>query len=161
VVTQRDRGSVGGVPTKPVFGATDAITARLRTAPASPAITPSLVEREHFTLRQRKGRLPRKTRGFRQEVPGLEKPRWLALADDQLVLPHDRLRQRLVMPDPTRGHGSARRWCAIPPAMAAGLTDHGWTVTAWLAYRVPAAILDRMPSMEHLFPSLEPVHQGN
>jgi hypothetical protein len=45
--------------------------------------------------------------------------------------------------------------------MAAGMTDHVWTMTEWLSYRVPAEFLDRVHEMEHLVPSLEPVHQGN
>jgi len=161
VVKQRDRGTVVAVTTKTVFGDSDAINARLRTSSASTLINTSFVERENFTLRQRNRRLTRKTSGFSKDVTWLEKQLWLALAYDHLVLPHDSLRQRLVSPEPTRGNGSTRRWCAITPAMAAGLTDHVWTMSELLSYRVPAAFLDRLHDLEHLFPSLEPVHQGN
>jgi IS1 family transposase/transposase-like protein len=161
VVKQRERGTVVAVTTKTVFGDTDAITARLRTSSASTMINTSFIERENFTLRQRNRRLTRRTSGFSKDVTWLEKQLWLALAYDHLVLPHDSLRQRLISPEPTRGSGSARRWCAITPAMAAGLTDHVWTMSELLSYRVPAAFLDRMQDLEHLFPSLEPVHQGN
>lgn len=124
-------------------------------------INTSFVERENFTLRQRNRRLTRKTSGLSKELSWLEKQLWLALAYDHLVLPHDSLRQRLASPEPTRGNGSARRWCAITPAMAAGLTDHVWSMSELLSYRVSATFLDRLQDMEHLFPSLEPVHQGN
>ncbi len=44
--------------------------------------------------------------------------------------------------------------------MAAGMTDHVWTMTELLSYRVPAEFLDRVHDIEHLFPSLDTLHQG-
>jgi hypothetical protein len=109
------------------------LQARLRTSRASTMINTSFGEPENFTLRQRKRRLRRKTSGFSKELSWLEKQVWLALAYDHLVLPHDSLRHRLASPEPTRGNGSARRWCAITPAMAAGLTDHVWSMNELLS----------------------------
>jgi hypothetical protein len=160
VVKQRERGSVVAVTTKVVFGDPEAITARLDTSPTSTSINTSFVERENFTLRQHNRRLTRKTSGFSKELPWLEKHLWLSLAYYHLVLPHESLRQRLNTPEPTRGSGSARCWGPITPAMAAGMTDHVWTMTELLSYRVPAEFLDRVHALEHLFPSLEPIHQG-
>ena len=37
----------------------------------------------------------------------------------------------------THGPGSAKTWQPQTPAMAAGLTDHGWTLREVLLYRVP------------------------
>ena|SRR5437016_11953255 len=45
-----------------------------------------------------------------------------------LCLPHTGLRQSLPQPLPTHGTGSAKRWQVQTPAMAAGLTDHVWTL---------------------------------
>jgi hypothetical protein len=42
-------------------------------------------------------------------------------------LPHARLRQPLLTPEPTNVTGSAQVWRPCTPAMAAGLTDHVWT----------------------------------
>jgi hypothetical protein len=53
------------------------------------------------------------------------------------VLPHASLRQRLPFPEATNGHGSAKAWRPCTPAMAAGLTDHVWSLTEVLFYRVP------------------------
>lgn len=161
VVKRRERGRLVAVTTKAVFGDADAINARVRNSLASTRVNTSFVERENFTLRQCNRRLTRKTSGFSKELPWLEKQLWLSLAYYHLVLPHESLRQRLDTPEPTRGTGSARRWCAITPAMAAGMTDHVWTMTELLSYRVPATFLDHVHDIEHLFPSLEPVHQGN
>jgi hypothetical protein len=52
-------------------------------------------------------------------------------------LPHASLRQALPQPLPTHGTGSAKRWQPRTPAMAAGLTDHGWTLREVLLFRVP------------------------
>jgi hypothetical protein len=49
----------------------------------------------------------------------------------------------------------------MTPAMAAGMTDHIWTTAELLSYRVPAGFLDQLQQVEHLFPPLEQVHQGN
>jgi hypothetical protein len=43
-------------------------------------------------------------------------------------LPHASLRHPLLQPEPTHGTGSAKRWQPRTPAMAAGLTDHIWTL---------------------------------
>ena len=52
-------------------------------------------------------------------------------------LPHARLRQLLPQPVPTKGSGSAKQWRPQTPAMAAGLTDHVWTLREVLLFRVP------------------------
>jgi hypothetical protein len=43
----------------------------------------------------------------------------------------------LPRPEPTHGSGSAKRWQPQTPAMAAGLTDHVWTLREALLFRVP------------------------
>ena len=52
-------------------------------------------------------------------------------------LPHASLRVPLPHPEPTNGSGSAKRGQPRTPAMAAGLTDHVWTLREVLQYRVP------------------------
>jgi len=52
-------------------------------------------------------------------------------------LPHASLRVPLPQPLPTNGTGSAKRWQPQTPAMAAGLTDHVWTLREVLLFRVP------------------------
>jgi hypothetical protein len=52
-------------------------------------------------------------------------------------LPHASLRLPLLQPEPTKGNGSAKRWQPQTPAMAAGLTDHVWTLREVLLFRVP------------------------
>ena len=52
-------------------------------------------------------------------------------------LPHGSLRQALAAPMPTHGTGSAKGWRPCTPAMAAGLTDHVWSLREVLRLRVP------------------------
>jgi len=52
-------------------------------------------------------------------------------------LPHSSLHQPLLVPEPTRGTGSAKRWRPYTPAMAAGLTERVWTLREVLLFRVP------------------------
>ena len=52
-------------------------------------------------------------------------------------LPHASLRQPLPQPVPTNGTGSAKMWRPCTPAMAAGLTEHVWSLREVLLFRVP------------------------
>jgi hypothetical protein len=52
-------------------------------------------------------------------------------------LPHASLRQPLPQLIATNGTGSAQRWRPCTPAMAAGLTDHVWSLQEVLRFRVP------------------------
>ena len=58
-------------------------------------------------------------------------------AYDNFCLPHASLRQALPQPEPTNGTGAAKQWRPRTPAMAAGLTDHVWTLREVLLFRVP------------------------
>ena len=53
------------------------------------------------------------------------------------VLPHASLRLPLAEAVATHGKGSAKMWHPRTPAMAAGLTDHVWTLKEVLMFRVP------------------------
>ena len=90
------------------------------------------------------GRLSRKVLSFSKDLTWLEKHLWLSLAYYHFVLPHDSLSQRLSAPQPTRGSGSPEQWQPVTPAMAAGLTDHVWTMEELLSYRVPPDFRDRL-----------------
>ena len=53
------------------------------------------------------------------------------------VVPHATLRQPLLVPEATNGCGTARVGRPCTPAMAAGLTDHVWSLKEVLLFRVP------------------------
>lgn len=160
MVKRRERGHVVAVTHKVVFGSAEAVQTHLEASTASSTINTSFVARDNLTLRQHNRRLTRKTLGFSKELGWLERQLWVALAYYHLVLPHASLRLALDEPEPTRGAGSARRWRPVTPAMAAGVTDHVWTTTELLSYRVPVAFLDRLDDLEPLFPSFDDAHHG-
>lgn len=162
VVKVRQKGRVVEVFTKVIFGDPDTITDRLTASPVSHTINTSFVERDNLSQRQHNRRLTRHTNGFSKELSWFEKQLWLSMAYCHLVLPHRSLRQELPNPEPTLGTGSPRHWLSQTPAMVAGITDHIWTTTELLSYRVPAWFLDQLSTIEHLFPPLDPhVHQGS
>lgn len=161
VVKHREGGRVVEVSTRVVFGTPEAVAARLAHSPVSRTVNTSFVERDNLTQRQSNRRLTRRTNGFSKDLTWFEKQLWLSLAYYHLVLPHTSLQERLPALEPTRGVGSPRQWRPVTPAMAAGMTDHVWTTSELLAYRVPAEFLDQLPTIEHLFPKWDMVHHSN
>jgi hypothetical protein len=72
-----------------------------------------------------------------QGKDGLHHHLVLFQAYHNFVLPHSSLRQPLLVPEPTNGTGSAKKWRPCTLAMAAGLTHHVWTLQEVLMFRVP------------------------
>jgi hypothetical protein len=100
-------------------------------------INTSVVERLNLSLRQRVAAIGRRSATPGKGEDGLRQPLVLFQVYHTFVLPHASLRHALPQPEPTNGTGSARRWRPRTPAMAAGLTDHVWTLRAVLLFRVP------------------------
>jgi IS1 family transposase len=144
IVKQRQGGRVVQVTTRVVFGSHATVQARLAESVSSDTINTSFVERTNLTCRQCNGRLARKVLSFSKELSWLEKHLWLTFAYYHFVLPHASLARPLPMPEPTRGRGSLKRWQAVTPAMAAGLTDHVWSMEELLSYRVPPHFLAQL-----------------
>jgi IS1 family transposase/transposase-like protein len=161
VIKIRQQGRVVKVKTHVVFGDTQTVAAYLQTSPVSGGINTSFVERDNLTQRQSNRRLTRRTIGFSKDLQWFEKQLWVSLAYYHLVLPHRSLRQPLVSPEPTRGHGTLRRWSPVTPAMAAGMTDHVWTTAELLSYRVPAEFIDQLPKLEQVFPDFAQIHHSS
>jgi len=82
------------------------------------------VERTHLTSRQRNGRLVRKTLSFSKQRQMLA---W-ACAWENLVYNFAHPVKTLRLPAPVTG----RKWLKRSPAMAAGLTDHVWSIAELL-----------------------------
>jgi hypothetical protein len=84
-----------------------------------------------------------KKKGFQEErvttmrLDDLGKSTTLESNKSHFCLPHAGVRQPLLQPVPTNGTGSATQWRPCMPAMAAGVTDHVWTLREVLLYRVP------------------------
>ena len=138
VVKERAHGRVIRVTTRIVYGSTAQGEAALRASPVSRTINTYGVERNNLTIRQHARRMGRQVNAFSQDPAYLEHQLTLAFAYSHFVIPPRGLRQRLACPLPTKGDkGSYKKWKAVTPAMAAGLTDHSWTMDEWLSFRVP------------------------
>jgi len=138
VIKERVHGRVVRVTTHIVYGTTVQLEAALQASPVSRTINTYGVERNNLTIRQHARRMGRKGNAFSKEPAFLEHQLTLAFAYYHFVVPHRGLRQRLACPLPTKGDkGSYKKWKSVTPAMAAGLTDHVWTMDALLSFRVP------------------------
>ena len=118
-----------------VFGTLDAIQQVL--AAHGWQINTAFVERVNLTIRQHVAAVGRRVATLCKGEDGLRQQLALYHAYYNFCLPHASLRQPLPQPEPTNGTGSAKRWQPRTPAMAAGLTDHVWTLREVLLFRVP------------------------
>jgi len=132
---QRKKGRVVSVTTKVIYGHKDRIQALLE--PLGQKINTSFVERVNLTMRHLVSRLHRKTLCFSKKREYLEYHLHLALAYYHFARHHASLRVKLPEPIPTRGNGSPKKWQQRTPAMAAGLTDHRWSLRELLMCPVP------------------------
>jgi IS1 family transposase len=109
-----------------VFGTLEAITQVL--APYGWQINTALVERLNLALRHHVAAIGRRVTTLCHQEVGLRQQLMVYQVYHNFVLPHASLHQPLPIPEPTNGNGSARMWRPRTPAMAAGLTDHVWSL---------------------------------
>ena len=114
VVKQYRKSRVVKVTRKVVFGAPEKVDRVLTTSSVSEAINTSYIERYNGTIRHIDARCTRKTYRFSKCKENHERQLSLALAYYHLCRPHRTLSKR---------HGQP-----TTPFMAAGLTDHLWTM---------------------------------
>ena len=100
-------------------------------------INTAFVERLNLDIRQRVAAIGRRVNTLCQGEAGVRDQLTLFHVYHNFVVPHASLRQPLLAPEVTTGRGSAKRWRPCTPAMAAGLTDHVWTLREVLLFRVP------------------------
>jgi len=118
-----------------VFGTLEAVQQVL--AACGWQIQTAFVERLNLSLRQHVAAVGRRVNTLCKGEEGLRQQLTLYHVYYNFCLPHVSLRQPLSPPEPTNGPGSAKRWQPQTPAMAAGLTDHVWTLREVLLFRVP------------------------
>jgi hypothetical protein len=118
-----------------VFGTLVAVEQVL--APLGWQLQTAFVERLNLDIRQRVAAVGRRVTTLCKGEDGMRQQLVLFHAYHNFCLPHASLRVPLVVPVPTNGTGSAKRWQPRTPAMAAGLTDHVWTLREVLLFRVP------------------------
>ena len=135
VVKQYRRKRVVGVKHRVVFGSLEAVQQVL--AAYGWKINTSFVERLNLDIRQRVAAVGRRVTTLCQGADGIQQQLAVFHAYHNFVLPHASLRQPLRTPEATNGTGSSKVWRPCTPAMAAGLTDHVWTLQEVLLFRVP------------------------
>src|SRR5262245_22452938 len=135
VVKSYRRRRIVGVTHRVVFGSQLAIKQVL--AACGWTINTAFVERLNLDLRQRVAAIGRRVNTLCQGEAGLRDQVVLFQVYHNFVLPHASLRQRLLVPEATHSYGSTKVWRPCTPAMAAGLTDHVWSLQEVLLYRVP------------------------
>jgi len=132
---KRQRGRVVSVTTRIVYGRREDILPLLQSL--GQRINTAFVERVNLTLRHLLSRLHRRTLCFSKKREYLISHLHLALAYYHFTRCHASLRIPLPEPLPTRGRGSPKKWQPRTPAMAAGLTDHPWSLRELLMHPVP------------------------
>ena len=118
-----------------VFGTLEAVHAVL--APHGWQINTAFVERLNLDLRQHVAAVGRRVNTLCKQEAGLRQQVAVFHTYHNFCLPHASLRLPLPQPAPTNGAGSSKQWRPCTPAMAAGLTDHVWSLREVLLYRVP------------------------
>jgi IS1 family transposase len=134
VKTVRRRRLVG-VTHRVVFGTLVAVEQVL--APLGWQINTAFVERLNLDIRQHIAAVGRRVNTLCKEEDGMRQQLALYHMYYNFCLPHASLRQALPEPLPTNGTGSAKHWRLRTPAMAAGLTEHIWTLRELLLFWVP------------------------
>ncbi len=125
---RREHGRVVEVQRRILIGEERLIIRRL----AGQQINTAYVERDNLTSRQSNGRLVRKTLSHAKKDYYLQRHLDLEDAAFNFVRPHQSLRTRLAR------RVKGQKWQQRTPAMAAGLTDHMWTLEELLSYRLPS-----------------------
>jgi hypothetical protein len=124
-VKQQKQGKLRTLSTRVVLGAERLPSLGLTSRTA-------LVERRNLTVRQALAPLPRQPASF-CTARERQRPRVVfCQACDNVARSHTRWRQPLPLPARTRPGAIRPRWQERTPAMAAGLTDHVWTLRALL-----------------------------
>jgi len=126
---RRAGGRVVEVHRRIIFGTAQEIAAIIKADGCGSQVNTAYVERNNLTMRQNVGRLVRKTLSFSKSEHYLQRHIELEDAIYNFVKPHLSLRRRW--------HGEehkGRKWEQRTPAMAAGLTDHIWSIEELLEF---------------------------
>jgi len=135
VVKSYRRRRLVGVKHRVVFGTMERVKQVLLACGWQ--INTAFVERLNLDLRQRVAAVGRRVNTLCKGEDGMRQQLALFQSYHNFCLPHASLRVPLAEPEPTNGTGSAKQWRPCTPAMAAGLTDHVWSLREVLLFRVP------------------------
>jgi transposase-like protein len=132
MIKHRRERRVVEVTRRAALGTEDAIAATLQQTGTGTVIHTAYIERLNATFRASLTALVRRGRAILHQTTTLETGMWLVGCAYNFCWVHASLREA-VPP------GGKRRWRERTPAMAAGLTDHVWTMSELLHYQIPLA----------------------
>lgn len=130
VVKQYAKRHMVAVAHRVVCGTPAAISAALAATHGGSVLNTAYIERLNATFRQHLVPLVRRGRALARTTTVLTAGMYLVGCAYNLCWAHDSLR----LP---AGPGAVTKWVERTPAMAAGLTDHRWTMAELLHYQVP------------------------
>lgn len=130
VIKHRAGRCLTGVTRRVVRGTEAAIAAVLVATGTGTGINTAYIERLNATFRGALSPLVRRGRAIARGVETLTAGMYLVGCAYNFCWSHDSLRV-------AAGAGERRKWQGRTPAMAAGLTDHRWTMREWLSQPIP------------------------
>ena len=119
-----DKGRVVKVEKNVVFGSSERIEKRIEELPSN-TINTSYVERSNLNWRMWDAHLTRKSLMFARSFRWLKAKFAICIGFYNLIRPHE-----------TLSRGEDRVFRPKTPAMAAGITDHPWTIKELFAHRI-------------------------
>ncbi len=132
VVKQYAHGHVVSIARRIVQGSEAQVQARLQQTQGGGQINTAYIERLNGTFRASLAGLVRRGRSLLRQTTTLRAGVYLVGTVYNFCTDHQSLRIALSV-----GQAGRRHWVPRTPAMAAGLTDHRWTVQELLTHHVP------------------------
>jgi transposase-like protein len=129
VVKQYAKRHITSVVHRAVHGTVEAITAAVCASGGGTTINTAYIERINATFRSALAPLVRRGRAIAHQEATLTAGMWLVGGAYNFCWEHESLRMASA--------GGPRKWRQRTPAMAAGLTDHRWSLRELLSYQVP------------------------
>jgi len=120
----RKKGRVVKIDFRVIFGTVAAVLAALQRSQVSKAINTAFVERQNGTDRNRNARKVRKTYCFSKDWDVHQAMTYFTMYTYNFCWAVRTLREQ----------AAEGQWRQRTPAMAAGLTDHVWSLSEWLSY---------------------------
>jgi len=131
VVKQYAGKRVIAIQRRLVQGTMDQVQALLQRTQGGGTINTAYIERLNATFRSRIAALVRRSRALARQTMTLHGSMYLVGSVYNFCTYHRSLRVAIPLP------GDRQHWVSRTPAIAAGITDHRWTVEELLSCRVP------------------------
>jgi transposase-like protein len=130
VVKKRSAGSFN-VTRRIAQGGAEQVAKLIQISQGQGGINTAFIERLNATFRQRLSHLARRTRNLARQPETLQAGMYFLGCVYNFCTYHQSLRVPLLLPD------GSTRWLKRTPAIAAGLTDHLWSIEELFLFKVP------------------------